>query len=461
MIRAIRQKIPLSDSVLLRLVILAALTVGLVGVGYAATRISPPLIFIAAAALPIVLLVSDRPEYGVVGIVFTAAFVRFSLSTGTQSRIVASLLATMAFVTLWLARMFVTDRRLHLKPSSANVPLLAFIATAVVSYAWSNIFRDPLVVVWDTWPFVQLAALAVMILLPAAFLFTANVISQLRWLKVLCWFVIVVGTVALAARFLGVRLGFLNTGGLFSLWFVSLAYGQALLNKKLPLWVRLILYGLVGTWLYIYFIRQVTWLTGWLPPLTALAAISFSRSKRLFLIILLLIAVYVGLNWDYYAGTVLTTEANVSGYTRLDAWEHSWRVTKNHFLFGTGPAGYAVYYMSYFPREAMATHSNYIDILAQSGIVGLFFCLWLFGAMGWTGYRLFRRLRGSGDFSAGYAGAALGGWVGCVVAMGLGDWVFPFVYTQTIAGFDYAIYSWILLGGMAALDRLYPGESSR
>ncbi len=109
----------------------------------------------------------------------------------------------------------------------------------------------------------------------------------------------------------------------------------------------------------------------------------------------------------------------------------------------------------------MATHNNYIDILSQTGIVGLFFCLWFFGALGWTGYKLSLRLKGTAEFSEGLANATLAGWVGCIVAMGLGDWLFPFVYTQTIAGFDYAVYSWILLGGMAALGSIYQGESGQ
>jgi O-antigen ligase len=299
----------------------------------------------------------------------------------------------------------------------------------------------------------------VMVLLPGAFLLTANSISKIRWLKLLCWLMISIGALSLAAYFLHIEIPFLNTGGLFSLWFVSLTYAQTLFNRKLPSWLRLVLLGLVGSWVYIYFIIHVTWLSGWLPPLIALGTITFLKSKRLFLIFVLLLVIYVGLNWDYYAGTVLTAEAGESGYTRLAAWKQNWQVTGKHLLFGTGPAGYAAYYMSYFPTKAMATHSNYIDILSQTGIVGLFFCLWFFGALGWTGYKLSLRLKGSADFSEGFAAATLAGWVGCILAMGLGDWLFPFVYTQTIAGFDYAVYSWILLGGMVALSNMYkPGE---
>jgi hypothetical protein len=455
MIPAIWQKMRTSNSILIQWGVLASLMVILLGIGFVAPRVPPELVLIAVAAPPVVLLAFSWLEYGVLVIILAAAFVRFSLPTGTASRIVASLLMTIIFIVLWLAKMLVVSRKLRLKPSSTNVPLLVFILTAVISYAWSNAFRDPLVVVWSSWPVVQLGGLAVIILLPGAFLLTANTISEIRWLKLLCWLIILVGVLALMAQFLGLELSFLNTGGLFSLWFISLSYAQALFNKELPVRLRLILLALAGIWIYIYFVTRVTWLSGWLPPLVSIAIISLLKSKRLFLVFLLLVAVYVGMNWGYYTSTVLAAESEESGLTRLAAWKHNWRVTGQHLLFGTGPAGYAAYYMSYFPGEAMATHSNYIDIFSQTGIVGLFFCLWFFAALGWTGYKLCMSLRGTGDFSEGFTTATLAGWVGCIVAMGLGDWLFPFVYTQTIEGFDYAVYSWVLLGGMVALTNVY------
>jgi O-antigen ligase len=461
MIHAIRRKIPISNSALLRLAILVGLLVGLLGLGFLASHVPTALVLMAVAAPPVVLLAISRLEYGVLAIILTAAFVRFSVGTGTQSRLVASLLMTVVFIALWLARMLVVDKRLRLRPSRVNVPMLAFVLTSIISYGWGNAFRDPLVVVWSSWPFVQFGALAMMVLLPGAFLLTFNTISEIRWLRLLCWSMVLIGVLFLASFYFNLGLSFLNTRGLFSLWFVSLAYAQALFNRELPLWLRLALVGLVLAGMNIFFIVRVTWLSGWAPALVAIATISFLKSKRLFLVLLILAAVYVGVNWGYYTDTVLEDESEESGHTRLDAWEHNWRVTGKHLLFGTGPAGYAAYYMSYFPGEAMATHSNYIDILSQTGVVGLFFCLWLLGALGWTGYKLHRQLRGQADFSEGLANATLAGWVGCAVAMGLGDWLFPFVYTQTIAGFDYAVYSWIFLGAMVALsDICAAGEAT-
>ena len=440
-----------SPSARLRIAILVPLMLALPALGFVAARTKPELVLVAVAAPLAILLVTQRLELSVLAILVTAAFVRFSLPTGTESRIVASLLVTAMLLVLWIAKMLVIDRRLYLVPAGTNVPLLGFVATVLVSYAWSNAFRDPLVVVWKTWPFVQLGGLAVMVLLPGAFLLTANIITDIRWLKMLCGLMILTGVLGLSLRFMRLSEGFLNMGGLFSLWFVSLTYSQALFNRGLPFWLRAILLGLVGAWVYVYFVQNVSWLAGWVPSFVAMAIISFLKSKRLFVVLALVVLVYAGVKWSYYVNTVLPAESAESGITRLSAWEHNWRVTSQHLLFGTGPAGYAVYYMAYFPTEAMATHSNYIDLLAQTGLIGTVFCLWFFGALTWTGYTLSRWLKGRSDFSEAWVCGSLAGCVGCVLAMGLGDWMFPFVYTQTIAGFDYAVYSWVLLGGLGAL----------
>jgi O-antigen ligase len=211
--------------------------------------------------------------------------------------------------------------------------------------------------------------------------------------------------------------------------------------------------------LYIRFILGVTWLAGWLPAFIVLGLLILSRSKKLLVITLISGAIVFAFNADYYLDHVLADESTESGGTRMAAWEINWRVTGKHLLFGTGPAGYAAYYMSYFPHEAMATHNNIIDILAQTGIVGLGLCLWFFISLAWQGYKLCLRLRGRRDFSEALANIAFAGTIGCMVMMVFGDWLFPFVYTQTIAGFDFIVYSWLFMGTILSLDHIYPASS--
>jgi O-antigen ligase len=108
--------------------------------------------------------------------------------------------------------------------------------------------------------------------------------------------------------------------------------------------------------------------------------------------------------------------------------------------------------MTYFPNLAMVTHNNYLDILSQVGLVGTFFFGWFLMAMFRVAWQASRRVRGASE--RGFAAAALGGCVGVLISMGLADWFIPFAYTQTIAGYSYTVYSWILLGAVLALVRI-------
>jgi hypothetical protein len=452
-LKAIGRRFPSAWVILVRLGIIAGVLLAGVLVGRMAVQFRQPVVLLAVGVLPaagLVLLRYGRLEHVVLGIILAAAVVRFSLPTGTQSRIVMSLVVTMGALALWVVRMLVVEKRLWLKPVSTNIPLLGFIFTCIISYFWSSVFRDLLVVTWDSWPFVQLGGLAVMICLPGAFLVTSNCLQEVKWIIWLTRIILAAGTVAIVGYYLHLPVSFLQVRPMFPTWFIALAYAQALYNRRLSWVVRALLLLLAAAWVYRVFVRQFGWLSAWLPALSAIALISVLRSKKLLVLLVVLLVIYVGLSLTAIEAT-LQEESVGSGETRLDAWLHNWRVTGKHLLFGVGPAGYAVYYMTYFPMEAMASHSTYIDILSQTGIVGISFFLWFFVALCIAGMKLWRRTKGRSDFVEAFSVAAMGGYVGTILAMALGDWLVPFVYTQTIAGFDYAVYTWVLLGAALSL----------
>lgn len=449
-----------------------AMIFGLLGlaplVGKLVAEENPLFIFIALA-LPLGLLVLHLilPRFGLAPsiILFAAAFVPLDFSTGTESRLVDSLLLTLLFVSNWLMKMLLVDKRLHLYPSPVNKPLLAFMVVTLIALCWSMIFRDVMVITWGNFSLVQVASALVMIMLPAAFLLVGNHVGNLRQLKAMAGLMWIAGVIAIVDRLNLVPIAIINDGGLFTMWVVSLSLSMAFFNHEWSWKWRSFFLSLALAWVYFRFGQQITWLAGWLPTFVAIGVIFFLRSKKVFAVALIVVTVIFIFKADYFLNDVFAAENAESGQTRMAAWEVNWRVTGKHLLFGTGPAGYAVYYMSYYPEEGMATHNNYIDIIAQTGIFGLIFCVWFFFSLAWLGYKLCLRLKGRGDFVEGLANAALAGTVGCIVAMAFGDWLFPFAYTQTIAGFDYVVYSWLFMGTIVALDRLYPasdpGKSSR
>jgi len=452
-----------NQSRLIRVGIVGATICMLPVVGLLMAKIHPAFV-VGALVVPFgVLVATTRLELGIVAMLLAAFFVCFRISTGTASEIVISLMICLGCVALWVFRMLVVEKRLALKPAVTNGPLVAFMVTVVVSWVWSRVFQDALVHEFGH-PLVSVAAGVVMMLLPGCFLLVANNIRSVGWLQAIVWILIGEGLVVLAVD-LGSTFGLgpavalryflrtngligMNTHGLFSMWCLSFALSLALFDRRLHWCWRSLFLVYVAGFVYWGFFQRITWLSGWVPAFVAAAVIVFLRSKKLFAILMIVAILGAG---GYYRRTAFESETQESGVTRLAAYAVNWRVTGKHLLFGTGPAGYASYYMSYFPTEGMATHSNYIDILAQTGVVGTFFLLWFFGAQAWGGYRLCLELRGRGDFAESLAVAILAGTAGCVIAMALGDWLLPFAYTQGIIGFDLAMFNWLFMGSLWAL----------
>jgi hypothetical protein len=448
-------------SALIRLGVLGGLVCIWPAIGYLVTRpMIDPFLILVAIVVPIgAFAVLKRIELGLVAMLLSGVFVRFRLPTGTASEIVISLLLCAGTLGLWLVHMLVVEKRLALKPAPTNFPLLAFVATVFVSLGWGRVYRD--VFVHDIGsPFVSAASAVVMALLPAAFLLVANLVQDVRWLQAMVWLFLAEGLVSLIMP-LGIgpipiiyrlvfqnRLIWINTHGLFSMWYLSFALALALFNRRLHWSWRMALLVYAAGWVYWGFWQRTSWLSGWVPAFAAAAVVAFMRSKWLFVVLAAVVVIGAG---GYYLRTQFQRESEVSGFTRLAAYEVNWRVTGKHLLFGTGPAGYASYYMSYFPTEGMASHNNYIDIIAQTGIIGSFFILWFFGAQVWGSYKLRRRLQNRGDFAESLSVAVLAGTVGCLLAMALGDWLLPFAYTQGIVGFDSAMFNWFFMGSLWAL----------
>jgi len=437
----------------------------LVGIGYAASQLDNPQFLVVLGLAPLAWLTMrrlGRLEYGILGIVVTAGVVRFTLPTGTESKIVLSLAVTALVVGLWVVNMLITEKRLWLKPARTNKPLLIFMAVCVISYAWSNTFRDLLVVVWGSFPFVQLASLAVMLLLPAAFLLVSNKFGEVVWIRRLAWPVIALGTVAIISYQTGLPIkNFFNTRGIFPTWIISLTYAFCLYNEELRLWQRLGLLGVSGLWLFQQIGKGYFWMSGWAPALVAITVITWQRSKKLFLLLIILGLIYVGANFDRIYHRIVVESEQEGDFQRLQLWQTNLELVGNHPLFGTGPAGYAVYYMSYHPENARSTHNNYFDIIAQTGVVGFLAYLWFWAALAFTGYQLSQKLNHERTFESAYATAMLGGCAGAIFSGMLGDWIIPFAYNQTIMGFDHSVYAWILLGGMVALSNMCDRENDQ
>ncbi len=404
-----------------------------------------------------------RIELGVIAIVFSSFFVRFSIPTGSGSNVPVSLLVSAFVVSMWVLSMLLR-RQVKLIPAPYVKPTLIFILISILSvpYSWLML-RPDLFGNGGTgrsglgFTFVQLAGVALMILLPAVMLMTANVLKNEKWFKILFWMVIVVAIPELTSRLGIFTLNFgglrLSTGASYALWVVALGVGMALYNEDMPKWVRGLLLGVAGIWLYYGAELGATWFSGWMPSALAVMFLIFLRSRKLFLVVLAIAFLMFATRAEYYIEHIWEDAIHYDS-NRFEIWQviiFDLTLTKTNFLLGAGPAGYLPFYETYYPGNAWVSHNNYVDIFAEIGLIGFSVFLWMLFTIFREGWR--QRFTMPTNFLKGFNYGVLAGFVGTLFAMGLGDWFIPFVYNIGIPGFDFAVYGWLLTGAMLALSQ--------
>ena len=400
--------------------------------------------------LPLMVISLRYFEPIVLAMPLVALAIPISLPAG-GSRISAAMLLVMLLAGIWILAAIVIRRGVTLQRSALNAPMLAFAAVCVLSFGWSIAFRDPLLINYPNFILVQLGALAALVLSPIAALLIANFARTPRQLWWIAAPFLVVGVAFSLARVLGRDVPVVNTRGLFPMWFVALAYAVAIAQPKLRLWMRIGLAAALGINLYAMAILQAEWLSGWVPSIVAIAAITLFRSRFWFLVLAAVLLAAGTLLTPFYQETFSSDREIQGNSDRLTLWELSWEHFQDHPLLGTGPAGYALIYVTYHPEEARSTHNNYLDIVSQTGVLGSLVWLWLVAAAVREGYVVLKHAPPGSLRTLGMA--SCGGLVASVVAMMLGDWVLPFAYNQGIEGFRYTVFSWIFLGVLMSIRR--------
>jgi O-antigen ligase len=430
-----------------------------VTLAYYLGRRPSPLWIALLAGVCLVAILLRRPELGLLGVLVSALIVPFSLGTGTQTRLHAALLLIPMLAALWLADM-VMRRDVRLVPSPTNLPLLLFVLSATVSLLAGSLpwiyfaARAPITA--------QVGGWAVFVLSATIFLLAANQIKDMRWLQALVWLFLAVGGVVLLGRLLpplGAVSGRLvqasAVGSLFWVWLVALAGGQALLNDDLQPRYRGVLAVLAVLTVLVNFFQDRGWASGWLPSLVAIGAVIWLRSWRLGLAATVLGLVAVGLYAPDLPAALIRGD-QYSVFTRQVAWQIILgQVVKANPIIGLGPANY-YHYTPLFPilgwYVRFNSHNQYVDIIAQVGLVGMAIFVWLMAAIALVGFRVKRAA--SDGFSRAYAGACLAGLAGSLAAGWLADWFLPFVYNIGLAGMRASLLGWLFLGGLVAVKHI-------
>lgn len=374
---------------------------------------------------------------------------RIELPTGTETRLPLSLLLALALSLAWAISMY--SRGWRLAPTPLNRPLIAFGLACSFSLFWGIAWRDYGLIDAPKFIVTQTASLITILISLSAALLVGNFIRTPGQLKYLVGAFLVCGSLMTLTELFHINQPVLNDRGLWGTWTVAPAYGLLIGVPRMRWRWRIGLILIILLTLYQTMVVNADWISGWLPTIIALGAITLLRSWKAFILLCLLGGVALFISLGFFQ-KVAQDNVDDGSLERLIIWEQNFGVTREHWLFGTGPAGYAIYYMSYFPEEARSTHNNYLDVISQFGLVGSLLWLWLMAVSMWEGWHISRRA--PPGFLRALAITAGGGWVAALAAMFFGDWVLPFAYNQGIAGYKYTVYSWIFLGTLISIRQL-------
>jgi O-antigen ligase len=414
-------------------------------------RMLPAAALVALVALALICMaVSSSFRLFVLLLPVTALAVPFEVSSGTGSMLPVALLLAILLTGIWALSLYV--RGWQLAPSPLNRPLLTFCAVMVVAFVWGRLWRDPGLIDWNNrFVVVQIASLVTNLVSVSAALLIGNFVVTVRQLKFVVGVFIVCGMLMVLAQTFNIPQSILTMRGLWSLWLVAPLYSLLIAQPGLKLrWRALIVLMLLLTF-YEVMVVDSLWLSGWVPALAAIFPITLMRSWRLFLVLALVAAIGGYLGQGFFQKTADDNVAE-GGLQRITMWEQNFRIINDHWLLGTGPAGYASYYRTYYFYSARSTHNNIFDIVAQFGVVGMGVWVWLVVVSLWEGWSL--ALRAPPGFVRTLAYAVTGGWVAANASMMLGDWLLPFAYNQTITGYKWTVFSWIFLGMLISMRRI-------
>ncbi|MFN0071042.1 MAG: O-antigen ligase family protein [Chloroflexota bacterium] len=423
-------------------------------------RSAPQSVVIGLVAIIACLVIAYSPQGATMLLIPTALLVRFGLGTGTGTQLNAVTLLVPVLIGIGLIRALALGLSLEPVPRAA-IPLLALNVVALISFVNGS---EPWLPLAKLAPVAaQLGALAVFALSTSALLLVHYTIREVLWLRRLTLLFLILGVGNVISRSVpySVARPYLEfvgpgvEGSLFWTWIISLAFSQAAFNRDLPLLARLGLAGVLAGSLYVGLVMQRDWTSGWFPGFVAIAGAIVIRSVRGAMLVFLIGSAAVIYRLRGVIQAIYIGDNEYSLGTRLDAWSIMFQIIGLNPLLGLGPANY-YWYTPLFPIRGYAvvfnSHNNYLDILAQVGILG-FACFllfaWLIGRAAW---RL--RTKAKPGFERAYVYGVFGGLLGTLTAGMLGDWILPFVYNIGIQGMRSSLIGWIFLGGLLALERI-------
>ncbi|MFN8496841.1 MAG: hypothetical protein U0641_03225 [Anaerolineae bacterium] len=425
-----------------------------------------------AGVVLLMLFVAANRRKGLIltALVCGSALVDVTIATGTRSPINLTMIVVTVLGIAWLLQRLGKRGGPLFPPSPLNRPLLAFLSIVGLSWLAAYATADWRLQLPANAFQVQAGQVAMFGLSATAFWVTASQPFTEKTLKAWMWIIVALGFTTLIPDLLAWPRPFPFVTGSLLMWGVVLLTGQLLFNPALGWRERL--FCMAGLAIWVVWVAKPTifdWKGGWVPALIGLWVLFlFYRPIWCLLITALMTPL---LFFGGILSRIAASEISTGTEYRFFIWRDVIGMTSKSWLLGLGPVNYMYTWRSlgwdsttlseaYRNNPAsvpigasyiiVPTHNMYMDIFAQTGILGLVFFVTFAVLAIRLAYRLAKRQKLG--FLKGYTLSVLAGLVAMLIGSFLfADWFMPFVYNITISGFRHSVYSWLLLGTLVSL----------
>ena len=357
-------------------------------------------------------------------------------------------------VVLILARWLFWGREIRIP--SLTKPLLVFLGIAILSVISTYIIWDSDIPLVERRLPNQAAEVLLYALCAIAFVASANAFDKREWVEKMIW------PVTLSALYV------VGTEVLFPDRIVNISRAHFLVSISLTLILARLLFtkfrfsAVIG-WMILFVpllwaaYHNLDWVSGWLTASLGMGFVLLARSRQvaiaLVVIVLFVMFGYPGIYYNIYH------ESRAQGdLDRFAMWSDAMQMaSKVNPILGIGPSSYMPYarkYSSLWYGENTYTtaHSNYADLLAETGIAGFLALIWIVIAGMRTGIDAIKR---SSLELRWLSIAATSIFVSFAIASLVGDYLLPSRVNGGLTSFGTSVQIWVIMGAAIAGARLW------
>ncbi|MBI2843219.1 MAG: O-antigen ligase family protein [Armatimonadetes bacterium] len=436
---------------------------GLLMLSYAVSlfvlRMNPYYAMLAAIAVAAAVLLSAKFEIGLVAFCLVAPFkvghspTVLSSQASYDARVMPSEVGLVLLCLFWIGSQMLGSG-LRLIRTRLDIPILTFFGVAAASMLASFVIWDPEIPRYSKPVLFQVAEIGIWVLCVAAYFLAANSFKSSAWMAAVYWPIAAVGLYVSFFQVSGLEMPLGITHSTFMIAFaVTLTAAKLFFERsgrsvKLGYLLLIIVYMVGVMW-------NRGWVSGWLAACIGVGVVTFLYSKRMFAVFSVTAIVVIVISGFF--NSVYDESHQEGDLDRIDLWGDAVSMaTRTNPLLGIGPGDYLAYARRYgtiwYGDKTYTTpHSNYAQLIAELGLLGIAAFLWIVVAGIKTGAETIRK--SSRDLKWLAVGATAV-FASMAVASLFGDYLFPSRVNGGIWTFGTSLFPWFLLGTAVASRRI-------